>query len=406
MNHPANPALPARPPARPFEISPRIAFYLLASLAVSFLAGSSAPTPLYPIYQQLWHFSPVTVTVIFAAYAVSLLAMLLVAGRLSDHIGRKPVLIAAALVQAATMLVFISAESVAVLVAARILQGLATGAAIGAIGAGMLDLDGGKGQVYNAVAPAMGTALGGIVAGLMVHYLPAPTTLIYGAMAAIYLLQAVGVALIAEPGTRRPGALASLRFEWRAPRHTHRPLLAAAPQLVAGWAIAGFYLSLGPALMHRVFGFDSSLAGGVVAFLLAGSGSVAVMFLHRSHERHLRIAGASALALGTAASLVALNLHWAAAFFAASIVAGAGFGLGFQGAVRSVMAKAGAAERAAVLSVVFIVSYLALALPAVAAGFVVARTGRLLETAFAFGALVAVLSAVSLHAATRRERTR
>ena len=386
-----------------FDMSPRAAFYLLASIAVSFLAGSSAPTPLYPIYQQLWHFSPVTVTLVFAVYAVALLAMLLVTGRLSDHIGRRPVLIAATIAQSLTMVVFATAQGLTALIAARILQGIATGAALGAIGAGMLDLDREKGTIANAVAPAMGTALGGVIAGVMVRYLPAPTHLVYLVFAGIYLLQGLGVTLMGEPGTRRPGALASLRFEWRAPRSTHGPLLVAAPQLIAGWAIAGFYLSLGPTLINRVFGLDSSLAGGGAAFLLAGSASVAVLVLHRAHERHMRLSGAGALAVGMGASLFALAYHAPIAFFLAAIVAGAGFGLGFQGAVRSVMAKVGAAERAAVLSVVFIVSYLALAVPAVAAGIGVARTGRLFETAAGLGVFVVALAAIALHSATRKQ---
>lgn len=397
-----------RSPAFFLEITPRAAFFLLASIAVSFLAGSSAPTPLYPIYQQLWHFSPVTMTVIFAVYALSLLAMLLVAGRLSDRVGRRPVLFVAAVAQALTMVVFATAQGVAALIAAliaaRILQGIATGTAIGAIGAGMLDIDRERGTVANAVAPAMGTALGGVIAGLMVHYLPAPTHLVYLVFALVYLLQGLGVVLMPEPGMRRPGALASLRFEWRAPRGTHGPLMAAAPLLIAGWAIAGFYLSLGPALIHRVFGLDSSLAGGFTGFLLAGSASVAVLLLHRSHERHMRMSGAGALAVGMGASLFALAFHAPVAFFVAATVAGAGFGLGFQGAMRSVIATAAAAERAAVLSVVFIVSYLALGLPAIAAGFVVARTGRLEETAFGFGAMVVALAAVALHTAARNRR--
>ena len=389
-------------PSKTFELTPRAAFYLLASITTSFLAGSSAPTPLYPIYQQLWHFSPVTVTLIFAVYALALLAMLLVAGRLSDHIGRRPVLIAATLAQALTMVVFTNAQGVAALIAARILQGLATGAAIGAVGAGMIDIDRDRGTVANAVAPAIGTAVGGLIAGAMVRFLPAPTHLVYLTLAAVYLLQALGVVLMSEPGMRRPGAFDSLKPQWRAPRSTHGPLLAAAPMLVAGWAIVGFYLSLGPALIHRVFGLDPSLAGGVVPFLMVGSAGVAVLVWNRVHERHMRLGGAIALAIGMLASLAALALQVSSVFFAASIVAGAGFGLGFQGALRSVVATAAATERAAVLSVVFVISYLALGLPAVAAGLVVARTGNLVETALGLGALVVVLAGIALHLAARR----
>src|SRR6202050_4810847 len=147
------------------------AFYLLASITVSFLAGSIAPTPLYALYQAQWGFSPITVTVIFGIYAMSVLAALLSVGRLSDHLGRRPVLIAATAVQAATMVIFATASGVAGLMLARIIQGLATGAAVGAVGAGMIDLNKERGVTANAVAPAFGTATGGVLSGFLGQYL-------------------------------------------------------------------------------------------------------------------------------------------------------------------------------------------------------------------------------------------
>ncbi|HEY0254034.1 MAG TPA: MFS transporter, partial [Kofleriaceae bacterium] len=123
------------------KLQKTISFYLQASIILFFLAGSSAPTPLYAVYQAAWGFTPITITIIFGIYALAVLAMLLVAGSLSDYIGRRPILLATTLVQAVTMILFIRASSVPMLIAARIVQGLATGLAAGAVGAGMLDLD-------------------------------------------------------------------------------------------------------------------------------------------------------------------------------------------------------------------------------------------------------------------------
>src|ERR1700722_1464406 len=135
------------------HLSPAVSFYLLASITVSFLAGSSAPTPLYPLYQSMWGFSPVMLTVVFGSYALAVLAALLVAGRLSDHLGRRPVLIVAALGQVLVMLLFAVAGSVTGLLVARIIQGVTTGAAIGAVGAAMVDLDKSRGTIASAVVP-------------------------------------------------------------------------------------------------------------------------------------------------------------------------------------------------------------------------------------------------------------
>src|SRR5678810_28745 len=131
------------------RLSRHAAFVLQASIIVSFLAGSSAPTPLYAVYQAAWGFSPITVTVVFGIYALAVLAALLTFGALSDHVGRRPVLIAATALQALTMLVFAAAGGVSTLMIARVIQGLSTGAAAGAIGAGLIDLDRARGTVAN-----------------------------------------------------------------------------------------------------------------------------------------------------------------------------------------------------------------------------------------------------------------
>src|SRR5262245_2875594 len=288
-------------------LSPRTAIFLLASITVSFLAGSLAPTPLYPIYQAEWGFSALTTTEIFGIYAIALLGSLLVAGRLSDHVGRRPVLIVAVLLQAVVMLMFATAGGVGALMVARVVQGIATGAALGAVGAGMLDLDRARGPVANAVAPPIGTAAGGLLAGLFAHYLPAPTVLVYVVLASVFLLQAVGVIFITETVTRRAGAVASLKPQFSLPAASHAAMLVAAPVLIGAWALAGFYGSLIPALTRSVFGFDPSLASGIAAFVFAGSGAVTVLILSSREPRAVMAYGAFALIAGTAAAMGALG---------------------------------------------------------------------------------------------------
>jgi predicted MFS family arabinose efflux permease len=389
-------------PHRPGVLSSKAAFYLLASITVSFLAGSSAPTPLYPLYQAEWGFSPITVTFVFGIYAVALLAALLVAGRLSDHIGRRPVLIAALAVQVVSMLVFATADGVAALVVGRIVQGLSTGAAIAAIGAGMLDLDKARGGIANSVAPPIGTALGGLVGGLMVHFLPAPAQLVYLVLGAIFIAQGVGVYLMAESNPPRPGALASLKPRFSLPSATRGPFLLAVPVLIAVWSLGGFYASLGPRLVHAVFGLDSSLLGGIALFVLAASGGATVLALRKVVPRSTMTFGAAALLAGTAVVVTALTEHAVVLFFLGTALAGIGFGAGFQGALRSVVALAAPRDSAGVLSLIFVVSYLAMGLPAVIAGWAVVETGNILATAQSFGVVVMALAGLALAGAVAR----
>jgi MFS family permease len=174
------------------RLSRTAGFYLLASTILFFVAASSVPTPLYGVCQSAWGFKPITVTVVFGIYAEAVLATLFVVDSLSDYIGRRPVLIAATLLQAVAMLVFAAAHGVGTLLAARVIQGVATGAAASAIGASTLGIDRTR---DNSVGPRLGIATGGLLAGVMASYVPAPTALFYVALSAIFVAQAIGVAL-------------------------------------------------------------------------------------------------------------------------------------------------------------------------------------------------------------------
>lgn len=378
------------------KLSTRASFYLLASLTISFLAGSLAPTPLYPVYQAAWGFSALTTTEIFGVYAIVLLVTLLIAGRLSDHIGRRPVLIVAALTQAVVMGIFATATGVDHLILARVVQGIATGAALGAIGAGLVDLDRVRGPAANAIAPIAGTGLGGLISGLFVHYLPAPTVLVYAVLGVTFVLQAIAVIFVRETVTRRPGAVASLIPQLSVPAASRKPIFLAAPALVALWALGGLFASLVPALTRVTLGLNPSFASGLAVFTLATAGVVTVLAVQNWEARRVLTLGALGILLGSLGLIAAFTLHSVAGFFVATVLAGIGFGGGFQGAVRSVVPTARPHERAGVLSIVFVISYLAMGLPAVIAGYFVATYGNLLATAQEFGSVVAVLAVFAL----------
>ncbi|MDM0017000.1 MFS transporter [Variovorax saccharolyticus] len=386
------PAAPAPRPQVRRRLSPNAAFLLQASMTLGFLAGSSAPTPFYAIYQNQWGFSATMLTLAFGIYAIAVLSALLVGGRLSDHVGRRPILLGAAVAQAASMAVFATAHGLPDLLLARVVQGLSAGAAIAAAGAGLLDIDKGRGAIANSVAPMMGTAVGGLVAGLMIQYLPAPMHLVYTLLGIVFVLQGVAVFFMEETAPARPGALASLKPRLAVPLAVRRPLLLAAPALVAVWAMAGFYASLGPMLIRSFTGTTSILLGGLALFVLAGSGALAVFLTRDASPRALMRLGSLALVAGMGVVMTAIVLHSVLLFLLGSAVAGIGFGTGFQGALRSVVALIAPQERAGVLSVLFIISYLAMGLPAMLAGYDVAHQGDIARTAMEFGAGVTALA--------------
>ena len=388
------------------RLSRTAAFALQGSMLVFFLAGSSVPTPLYALYQSAWGFSPITTTVVFGIYAVAVLATLLVTGRLSDHIGRRPVLLVASLLQAAAMLMFALATGVGSLVAARIVQGVGMGMAASAVGAGMVDLDREKGTLANSALPPLGTATGGMLGGLFAQFLPAPTTLVYVVLGLLFLGQLVGVLLMPETVTRQAGAFASLRPQIGVPPALRRPLLLVVPALVGAWALAGFYGALGPTLLRKLTGTSSLALSGIVIFTLAASGAVTVLLTRSRTAQQQLTFGTTLLIVGVSATLFAIAERSVAGFFVATAIAGAGFGSAYQGSVRAVVPLAAAHERAGVLSILYVIAYLAMGLPAVLAGIGCVYGGGVLATANAYGIAVIVLAAAALVGAVVRRPVR
>jgi predicted MFS family arabinose efflux permease len=368
----------------------------LASITVSFLAASSAPTPLYATYQKAWGFSALTTTMVFGVYAVALLATLLTVGRLSDHVGRRPILLVGITGQVLAVLVFADAHSVAWLIAARIIQGLAAGAALGAIGAAMLDIDPVRGAVANSTAPGLGSASGALLSAFAVQWLPAPTHLVYVALAAVLVVQGFGVIFVPETSPRSPRALHSLIPQLQIPQQTRRALLAAAPVLFAVWALAGFYGSLGPSLIDHMVRSSSVVDGGLGLGVLAGVAAVTTYVLRTAPARRVMLLGTTTLIVGVAVVLFAIRVESPLTFFLGTTVAGIGFGAGFQGGIRLVAPLAHPDQRAGVLSVLYVVSYLGLGIPAVAAGVAVVHGGGLVTTSYEYGLAVIVLAAIAI----------
>ena len=385
--------------------SNRSSLVFLAITLLTFLAASSAPTPLYHLYQEGLQFSAGMLTLIFGVYALSLLAALLTVGSLSDHLGRKPVIFAALVLEMLAMLLFINESSVAWLIAARTLQGFATGMATAVLGAALLDTDRQQGPLVNSVAPLLGMACGAMGSSLLVEFAPLPTQLIYWTLLVLMLLQALYVWRLPETVGRSPGALASLRPTLHVPPQARRALWLSLPVDVAVWAMGGFYLSLAPSLVRAATGSTSNLMGGGLVAVLTLSGALMIFRLrNRAADKVLRL-GASLLAVGVALILTAVHSASLLLFFIATLIAGSGFGAGFLGAVRSVVPLALPHERAGLMSAFYVLSYLAFCLPSLLAGNLI-RSFGLITTTDGYGVVLILLSLGALVGLLRQDSAR
>jgi MFS family permease len=378
-------------PASRRTLPPRLAYALVGGIIGLALFASGTPSPLYGIYRDLWGFSPAVLTLVYASYAFGVLAALILAGRLSDEVGRRPVLIAALATLIVTTVLFMVADSVVWLFAARGLQGLATGAALGAASAALLDLhprrDPAGVGLTNGVVSAGGMGLGVLVSATIVQLLPAPRVLPYVALFVLFAIALAGVVAMPEPVAsrarprltpQRPGVPAAIR----------RPFFLAALGVMSSWSIGGLFLSLGPQLSAALFHTTNHLVSGVPVFVLAGSAALGQLVFGRAAPWASAAAGSVALAAGLIVIVLAATDDSSALLLTGGVLGGTGFGVAFLGALRTLSATIPVEHRGSVMSAFYVVAYLSLSLPAVVAGFVVTPLG--LESTFEiFGSVVA-----------------
>ncbi|WP_329171731.1 MFS transporter [Streptomyces sp. NBC_01477] len=408
MHHDKSPATPdaRRSTSGRRGLSRPAAFAAIAAIFVLFMAASSAPSPLYVVYQHEWSFSASTLTTVFAVYVVGMIGALLVLGALSDHIGRRPVLVSAIALEAVAMVLFIVAGDVPLLLTARFVQGVATGAAMTTLGATLVDLNPPhaphRAGVITGAAPTFGLGLGALGCGFLVQYGPHPTRLVYVLLLAGLVLAGLLVAVLPETSQQRPGAARSLQPRLGVAPRLRADLIALVPILVASWALGGLYLALGPSVAVGLFGLSSHVVGGLVVTLLCGPASITAFALRGWPTERTLALGAGLLVAGTAVGLAGVEAHSVTAAALGTAIAGVGFGGAGLASFGTLARIAEPAERGELFAVAFVISYLAFSIPAVVAGFATTDVG-LHRTAVVYSAAVIAFGALALVA--QRVRT-
>jgi MFS family permease len=383
-------------PAPRCTLSNRTAYWLATAIVGLGLSASVTPSPLYASYSELWHFPPLTLTLIYATYAFGVLATLVLAGRVSDVVGRRPVLLAALSTLAGSTVLFMLADSAGWLFSARGLQGLATGAALSAASATMLDLhprrDPAAVGLANGVASAAGIGLGILISSILVQLGVAPLVLPYAVLLGLFAFAFAGAWWMPEPVLER-GRFRLTVERPSVPPVVRRPFTLAALAVLSSWSIGGLFFSLGPGLGAELFGSRNAVVdvAGIVA--LAGAAALGQLLLGRTAPWIGAGAGSVALAAGTILIVISTATGSGAAYLAGSILGGLGFGVAFLGGLRALVAAIPGEHRAAVMSAFYVAAYASLSVPAVLAGVVVGSLG--LDTTFeTFGSVVAAIALV------------
>ena len=345
------------------------------------ILGTNLPTPLYPVYSHEYGFPPLVVTLIFATYAAVLIPSLLIGGPLSDIVGHRKVLVPALLAAAVGTGLFAAASGTGWLFAARAAQGLAIGAASGAVTAALVaTAPGGNTRRASLLASAMTVAGGGggpVVAGLLAQYAPAPQLLVY--LVELVLLVPALLVVATLPATMgRTTDGAGGRWRPRAPHVPHgirRAFARAAATTFLSWAVAALFLALVPSYASELLGTSNlALTGAIAGLILLTAALIQVLLVGWSVPR-ARATGLGLLAVGLLGLVMSGLIGSIWVLVVAALVAGAGQGLAFMAAVHETNQIAPADRRGEVLSAFYVATYTGVGLPVIGVGLLTTIIG-------------------------------
>lgn len=368
------------------------------------MLGTTLPTPMYALYGQEMHFAVLTTTVIFATYAIGVLAALLLCGRWSDVLGRRPLLLAGGAFALVSAVLFLVADDITLLLIARLLSGFSAGVFTGTATAAVVEAAPPAHRERAAVAATIanigGLGAGPMLAGLLVQYAPHPLELSFVVHIVLVVL-AVGAVLLAPETSPRTGRLGVQRLS--VPAEMRAVFVTAATAAFAGFAVTGLFSAVAPSFVSQVIGIENHAIAGVVAGSIFAASAVAQLSSRRMPPPRAVAIGCAILVVAMAILAAALNFSSLTGLIVAAVVAGVGQGISFSRGLAAISELSPPDRRAEVSSTYFVVAYVAIALPVVGVGLAAQHWG--LRTAgVSFAIAIGVLSAICLAMILVQER--
>lgn len=386
-----------------------VGFSLIAFAFVTAMAFSTVPTPLYPLYMAKDGFSTFMVTVVFAAYAVGVVVSLVLAGHISDWVGRKKILIPAIGLELIAALLFLTNTSLPVLLVARLVTGLGVGMVTATATAHLHELHtahrpGASAQRFELVSTAAnigGLGVGPLVAGLLAQWVTGPLRTPYIVFAVLLLASIVAIALTPETVEEQ-----LVRPAYRPQRisvdHGDRAgYTAAAAAGFASFAVFGLFTSVAPGFVAGALHHPSRALAGLIVFAVFGAAAAAQSLTTRLTTAAKRRLGLLAQAAGVTTLVIGMHAANLTAFLVGGIMAGIGAGVLFKASLGTVAALAVPAKRSEALAGLFLISYLGLTAPAVGIGVATRSFPATTVMTWFAGVLLVLLGTVAVLARRR-----
>ncbi|HEY4200336.1 MAG TPA: MFS transporter [Devosiaceae bacterium] len=367
-----------------------LAFLSAVIALVATFSTAAAPIPLYNIYRLEDGFSNFDISMAIVTYSLGTMAALLVLGRLSNHLGRRPTAIASLSLLLLGCLLLLNVHDIGMLLAGRVLMGVGTGLASSSLTSYIVDAAPARpdwlASVASSQGPMLGLAVGATASGALVQFGPWPRELIYLICAGLILLSAALIAISPETAAPTPGAWRSLVPRIGVPARVRHRLPVAAAVFLATWATGAFYQAFVPALVADQLHTSSPLILGLVFTAYMAPSVLGAPIAGRFSPAIAQRVGMVVFLVGMIGIIGAIDAGILALFIVSTIVAGAGQGIAISGTTRGLLQDSTVADRAPIFSAIYLVCYSGATFPSLIAGGL-SSTFSLPQIALGYGAL-------------------
>ena len=366
-----NPSLSVGVVARP-GVRTRLAFTAAVFALISTFATVGSTVPLFNVYRAQDGFTNAGISVAVVVYSAATLTTLLVLGRLSNHVGRRPISIASLALLLFGCVLLLNVHGLESLVTGRLLLGLGAGLASSSLTSYIVDTAPARPAWLASVASSqtvmLGLAVGAVASGALVQFGPAPRQLVYLVDIAALMFSIALIAISPETVSRKPGARRSMMPSVRVPARVKHLIPIAAAVLLSTWSVGAFYQAFVPALVENQLHTASPLVLGLVFAAYMAPSAFGAPLGSRFAPATAQRLGMGTFLIGMIGVIAAIGTGALLLFIASTIVAGASQGIAISAVTRGLLSGSTIDDRAPTFSVIYLISYSGATIPALIAG--------------------------------------
>ena len=366
-----NPSLSVDVVARP-GVRTRLAFTAAVFALISTFATVGSTVPLFNVYRAQDGFTNAGISVAVVVYSAATLTTLLVLGRLSNHVGRRPISIASLALLLFGCVLLLNVHGLESLVTGRLLLGLGAGLASSSLTSYIVDTAPARPAWLASVASSqtvmLGLAVGAVASGALVQFGPWPRQFVYLVDIAALMFSIALIAISPETVSRKPGARRSMMPSVRVPARVKHLIPIAAAVLLSTWSVGAFYQAFVPALVENQLHTASPLVLGLVFAAYMAPSAFGAPLGSRFAPATAQRLGMGTFLIGMIGVIAAIGTGALLLFIASTIVAGASQGIAISAVTRGLLSGSTIDDRAPTFSVIYLISYSGATIPALIAG--------------------------------------